>query len=95
MPDNRPGRINERRKEEHLKISLSAAVGSGVTTGFEEYLFLHQALPEIDMAGIDLSTTLFGKNLAAPIIISANSAMLIASNASISDLLYIGDESGT
>lgn len=61
----------ERRKREHLDISLNIPVeGTGVTSGFERYYFLHQALPDLDLAAVDLSTTLFGKHLSAPIVIS-------------------------
>ncbi len=61
-----------KRKEEHLQISLNEHVEfKGVTTGFEEYRFVHQALPEINLTDVDLSTVLFGKSLAAPIIISS------------------------
>ncbi|MDO9585708.1 MAG: alpha-hydroxy-acid oxidizing protein, partial [Syntrophales bacterium] len=42
-----------------------------VSTGFEDYQFIHQALPEIDLDSVDLSTSLFGKKLKAPLIISA------------------------
>lgn len=64
--------MNQRRKKEHLKISLYDDVGSkDVTTGLEEYVFVHQALPEINLANIDLSTNLFGKRVEAPLIISA------------------------
>ncbi len=63
---------NEKRKEEHLRISLNEPVGfKGVTTGLENYRFVHEALPEINLADIDLSITLFGKVLAAPIVISS------------------------
>jgi len=62
---------NSRRKKEHLHISLEEDIQSkDVTTGFENYHFLHQALPEIDAAAIDLSVTLFGKQIKAPLIIS-------------------------
>lgn len=62
----------ERRKREHLDISLNAPVeGTGVASGFERYYFLHQALPDLDLAAVDLSTTLFGKHLSAPIVISS------------------------
>jgi isopentenyl-diphosphate Delta-isomerase len=64
------GRLNQRRKREHLSISLSADVVSGISTGLEDYVFIHQALPETDLAAIDLSVTLFGKKLRAPVIIS-------------------------
>ena len=63
---------HERRKEAHLRICLSNDVqASGVTTGFEWYRFVHQALPELDWKEIDLSTTLLGKRLRAPVVISA------------------------
>jgi len=63
---------NQQRKEEHLKISLNNDVDfKDVSTGLEEYDFIHQALPEIDLASIDLSTTLFGKKVKAPLVISA------------------------
>ena len=62
---------NSTRKEEHLSINLGGDVQSeDVATGLESYYFLHHALPEIDAAAIDLSVTLFGKKLAAPLIIS-------------------------
>jgi len=62
---------NSKRKEEHLRISLQQDVQfAKVTTGLEDYHFIHQALPELSIAGIDLSTTLFGKKLSAPLIIS-------------------------
>jgi isopentenyl-diphosphate delta-isomerase len=61
-----------RRKEEHLRICLNEQVQfQNVTTGFEEYYFIHQALPEIDLAKVDPSIELFGKHLAAPLIISS------------------------
>jgi isopentenyl-diphosphate delta-isomerase len=76
LPDThlQPGanQTSQQRKEEHLKISLNNDVDlKDVTTGLEEYDFLHQALPELDLAGIDLSSTLFGKKVKAPLIISS------------------------
>ncbi len=63
---------NQQRKEEHLKISLNNNVDfKDVSTGLEEYDFIHQALPEIDLASIDLSTTLFGKKTKVPLVISS------------------------
>jgi isopentenyl-diphosphate delta-isomerase len=64
--------LNGRRKEEHLHITLNKDVEfKEVTTGLEDYQFIHQALPEIDLSSIDLSVNLFGKRLNAPIIISS------------------------
>jgi len=63
---------NSRRKEEHLRINLEHDVQfEAVTTGLENYHFVHQALPELDIADIDLSTTLFGKGIKAPLVISS------------------------
>ncbi len=39
--------------------------------GLERYTFIHEALPEIDLEDIDMSITLFGKSLQAPILISS------------------------
>jgi len=63
---------NSKRKREHLEIALNEAVGfRDVTTGLDDYRFVHQALPEVDLAAIDPSTTLFGKGLEAPLVISS------------------------
>lgn len=62
---------HQKRKEEHLNIcSCEDVEFKEITTGLENYYFLHQAVPEIDLSGIDLSISLFGKRLSAPIIIS-------------------------
>jgi isopentenyl-diphosphate delta-isomerase len=37
----------------------------------EHYRFLHQALPELNLAEVDISVKLFNKRLAAPIVISS------------------------
>ncbi len=62
----------EARKEDHIDIVLTRDVGAkGVTTGFERYFFLHEALPDLSLDGIDSSLTLFGKRLRAPLLISS------------------------
>jgi isopentenyl-diphosphate delta-isomerase len=64
--------VNGRRKAEHLHITLNEDVEfKEVTTGLEDYHFIHRALPEIDFGSIDLSVCLFGKTLGAPIVISS------------------------
>jgi isopentenyl-diphosphate Delta-isomerase len=63
---------HKQRKTEQLNISLNENVQfKDVSTGFEDYYFIHQALPEINLAEIDLSINLLGKHLSAPIIISS------------------------
>ena len=70
MADRSSG--HERRKEAHLQICLSNDVqATRVTTGLERYSFVHQALPEVDWQEIDLSTSLLGKRLRAPVVITA------------------------
>jgi isopentenyl-diphosphate delta-isomerase len=59
------------RKADHIRINLEEEVHSGLTTGLQKYQFVHQALPELDLADVDLSLTSFGKTLRAPILISS------------------------
>jgi len=62
---------NGKRKAEHLQIAISRNVAfQRLSAGFDAYRFVHQALPELDLAQIDLSMELFGKRLSAPIVIS-------------------------
>jgi isopentenyl-diphosphate delta-isomerase len=62
----------ENRKVDHINIVLGENVAAkGVTTGFERYRFEHCAIPELAMRDIDTSTTLFGKRLTAPFLISS------------------------
>src|SRR5262245_14934666 len=61
----------DKRKEEHIKINLEKDVRSTLTTGLENYHLVHEALPELDLKQIDTSLSLFGKRLAAPILISS------------------------
>jgi len=63
---------NQERKSEHLRISLEEDVSfHTLTTGFERYRFEHCALPELDLAAVDLSIHLLGKRLNAPLLISS------------------------
>jgi isopentenyl-diphosphate delta-isomerase len=59
------------RKSDHIRINLQEEVNSGVTTGLENYCFIHRALPEINLDDVDLKTSLFGRTLNAPILISS------------------------
>ncbi|MFQ5854561.1 MAG: type 2 isopentenyl-diphosphate Delta-isomerase [Anaerolineae bacterium] len=60
------------RKLDHVRINLEEDVqGRGITTEFERYRFVHQAAPDLNLAEIDLSTSLLGKTLRAPLIISS------------------------
>jgi len=61
----------DQRKADHIKINLEKDVRSALTTGLENYHFVHEALPELDLNRVDTSLSLFGKQLNAPILISS------------------------
>ena len=61
----------DQRKADHIKINLEQDVRSTLTTGLENYHFVHEALPELDLNRVDTSLNLFGRLLHAPILISS------------------------
>jgi len=61
-----------KRKVDHIRICMhDKAQAKRATSGFENIQLIHRALPEIDKAKIDLSTTFLGKKFRAPIIVGA------------------------
>lgn len=61
----------EQRKADHIEINLKEDVGfDRLNVGFDRYRFIHQALPELNLAEVDLSTTFLGETLKAPLLIS-------------------------
>jgi isopentenyl-diphosphate delta-isomerase len=60
------------RKLDHVRIVLDENVAAkGISTDFGRWRMPHEALPELDMAAIDLHTTFLGKSLNAPLLISS------------------------
>src|SRR5207249_2312589 len=59
------------RKLEHLRLSLEASVQSTRSAGFERFAFTHQALPELDLDTVDVSTRFLNKPLTLPFLISS------------------------
>ena len=60
------------RKADHIRINLEEDVQfPRLTTGLERYHFVHQALPELDLAAIDPASPLLGKTLRLPLLISS------------------------
>lgn len=60
------------RKNEHLDIVLDPRRAcSAVDTGFAALRFEHCALPELRLEDIDTRSVLFGRDLAAPVLISS------------------------
>lgn len=68
MPEETP---IESRKSDHIRINLEEDVQSGLTTGLEKFRFVHEALPEINLADVDAHLDLMGKRLEVPILISS------------------------
>jgi isopentenyl-diphosphate delta-isomerase len=66
------GKQTENRKAEHIRICLDEkAQARNATAGFEDVQFVHRALPEVDKAKIDVSTTVFDHKFSAPLIVGA------------------------
>ncbi len=62
----------ESRKVDHIRINLDENVQfPRLTTGLENFRFIHDAVPELNLNDIDTTVQLFGKTLASPILISS------------------------
>jgi isopentenyl-diphosphate delta-isomerase len=59
------------RKSDHIRINLEEDTHSGLTTGLENFHFIHRAVPELNFTDIDTSQVLFGKKIGSPILISS------------------------
>ncbi|MDD2439150.1 MAG: type 2 isopentenyl-diphosphate Delta-isomerase [Methanosarcinaceae archaeon] len=61
-----------KRKLEHLKLCAESSVEArNVTSGFEDVILVHRALPELDMDELDLSVDFLGKKLQAPFLVAS------------------------
>jgi isopentenyl-diphosphate delta-isomerase len=62
----------ESRKSDHIRINLEQDVQfPNLSTGLERFRFMHQAVPELNLAEIDTSLTLFKKKMRSPLLISS------------------------
>ncbi|HEX2252986.1 MAG TPA: type 2 isopentenyl-diphosphate Delta-isomerase [Thermoanaerobaculia bacterium] len=57
------------RKAEHIELALDDRMQLE-RSHFDDYVFAHAALPEIDAAAVDTSVEFLGKRLAAPLLVS-------------------------
>lgn len=63
------GQATEDRKADHIRLALDERMQVR-SHFFDGYVFEHDALPDLDLAEIDISTTFLGKRLEAPLLIS-------------------------
>ena len=64
--------MTERRKLSHINICLKNDVQArDVSTGFEDVLLIHKALPGISAKDVDTTTDFFGHRISAPILIES------------------------
>ena len=64
--------ITERRKDDHIRINLEKNVQfPRLTTGLERLRFMHQAVPELNLAEINTQLTFLDKTLTCPLLISS------------------------
>ncbi len=70
-PVTNPASPTASRKDDHLRININEDVAAkGVDAGFDDYRFVHRALPEIDLRDVDLSTRFLGRPVGAPLLVS-------------------------
>lgn len=61
----------EKRKRDHMDISLSAQSQAEVSAGFEKVELIHEALPNLDFNDIQISTTSLKMSFASPFFVSS------------------------
>lgn len=72
MPEVTREAATGQRKDDHIRINLDENVQfPRLTTGLEKLRFMHQAVPELDLQAVDISTTFFGKVVRSPLLISS------------------------
>lgn len=59
------------RKQSHVEICLTEPIDYAATAGFERYRFHHNAAPELNLSAIDLQTSMFGRRIAFPLMVSS------------------------
>src|SRR5690606_357754 len=63
--------VVEQRKADHIRINLEEDVSFRLTTGLGKYDCMHEAGTELNLTEIDTQTTVFGKTLKTPLLISS------------------------
>lgn len=83
------------RKDDHLDLCATDKVAfQGKSTLLEQVHLVHQSLPELAVDEIDLSTTLVGRRLRAPLVISAMTGGVERAERVNRDLAKVAEEHG-
>lgn len=83
------------RKQDHIDLCATGDVGfRAKTTLFEEVELVHDAVPELTVDEVDTSIEMFGKKLAAPIVIAAMTGGTEKARSINRELARIADEEG-
>lgn len=59
------------RKKDHVRLSVSERAQYELPTGFGQYHFVHNALPEVNLEDINLECTLLSRKFSFPLFISS------------------------
>jgi isopentenyl-diphosphate Delta-isomerase len=61
----------KQRKKDHVQLTLTGEVNYQKGTGFENYQFIHNALPEVNFGEVSTEMTLLGRVFSFPLFISS------------------------
>ncbi|MBN2732512.1 MAG: type 2 isopentenyl-diphosphate Delta-isomerase [Balneolaceae bacterium] len=61
----------KQRKKDHVDLTVGGEVNYAQSTGFEDYRFVHNALPEVDVASVSTECSLLGRTFDFPLFISS------------------------
>lgn len=61
----------QNRKKEHVDLSINQDVSYKKSTGFDQYDFIHNALPEINSNEVKISASFLGRQFSFPLFISS------------------------
>lgn len=59
------------RKKDHVDLTASGDMSYQIPTGFEQFYFAHNALPEVNVEDVSTETTLLGHTFSFPLFISS------------------------
>ncbi|TYP95212.1 isopentenyl-diphosphate delta-isomerase [Fodinibius salinus] len=61
----------KQRKKDHVELTTSGNMNYRFSTGFEQYRFIHDALPEVNLKDISTEASLLDRTFAFPLFISS------------------------